>query len=128
MARPAELLGLGHGPAQDGHRVRGLTRYDQGVGQADASRDDGRMAGREIDASFGQDPLVPCDRLGPISGGQVGASQLAGDDQRVWVAGRQLVVAADGQLTPVLHGRAGQAGGVEAPPGPQQQRVASVGP
>ena len=64
----------------------------------------------------------------PYAGRQVGAGQLGGDDQRVGVPGGQLVVAVDGQLPPVLHGRPGQAGAVQAPPGAQQQRMAPVGP
>ena len=96
MTRAPELLGFGHRPAQGGHRVRGLASHDQGVGQTDAGRDDDRMPGREIQAAFGQDPLVPRDRLGPVARDQVRTGQLSGDDQRVRVAGGQLVVAADG--------------------------------
>ena len=128
MAGAAELLAFADGPEQDGHRVRGLAGHDEGLGQADAGRDDGGVPGRELAAAFGQHPLVPVNGLPRVPGGQVRGGQVSGHHEGVRVTGRQLGVAAGGQVPPVLHGRPDQAGVIEAPAGPQQQRMASVGP
>ena len=48
MARSVELLALADGPERDDHRVRGLADQDGGLGQANTSRRDSRVPGREL--------------------------------------------------------------------------------
>ena len=124
----ADLLVLADSAEHDGHRVRGLAGHDQGPGQTDASGHDRRVPGRQLTGPVGQHALVPLDGLRRVPGGQVRGGQPIGYHQRVRVAGGQLGVAARGQVLPELDGRAGQAGLVQAPADPQQQRMKPVGP
>ena len=75
MAGSAVLLAFADGLEQDAHRVRRLASHDEGPGQTDASRHDGRVPRREIAALLGQHPPVPQHGLVGMPGRQVRGGQ-----------------------------------------------------
>ena len=68
MAGPAELLAFADGLEHDGHRVHGFAGHDQGLGQADAGRDNSGCPARQLAVPFVQHSLVPVNGLARIPG------------------------------------------------------------
>jgi hypothetical protein len=128
MLRAADPRGIGERALEDGDRAPELASRHKGVTEAEPRCDQIVVIRLELHGQGVEQPLRPAGGVARASGSQEGLGQSLPSHYRVWMGSTEQPVAGGEQVAPMIHRRTGQAGMVQAVPGPEQHRMASPGP
>ena len=118
MLGAADPLSIGEHALEDGDRAVELAGRHQSVAQAEPRSDQIMVIRPELHGLGVEQPLKPGDGVVRATGRQAGLGQPLPGQHRVRMPGAEQLVAGRGQVAPVIHRGTGQAGVVQAVPGP----------
>jgi hypothetical protein len=118
MPGAADSLTIGEHALEDGDGAVELAGGHESVAQAEPRSGHIVVIRPEVHGLGVQQPLKPGDGVVRAAGRQVGLRQPLPDQHRVWMPGGEQLVAGRDEVAPVVYSWTGQAGVVQAVPGP----------